>query len=88
MSNLPQLPAEMLSAQIGNGFVLMGLGIGIVFLFLIILVFASKALSSLVRKFAPVETPKPIGRTASPALQSQDQEIAAAIVAAVAQTKK
>ena len=88
MSNLSQLPAEMLSNQIGNGFILMCLGIGIVFLFLVILVFASKGLSSLVRKFTPVENPKPTGKITSPVIHNQDQEIAVAIVAAVAQPNK
>ena len=60
MYALAQLPAEQLSAQISNGLILLVLGMAIVFVFLTILVFTTKGVSKVVRKFekkAPAAQP-------------------------------
>lgn len=91
---LAQLPAETLLEQLKNGLVLLVLGMSIVFVFLTILVFTTKGVSKVVRKF---EKSKPVAQAAAPAASSAaatpvaapaaDAEIAVAIAAAVAKSK-
>ncbi len=92
MGILAQLPKEVLLHQLSNGLILMLIGMGTVFLFLVILVYVIKALSAIVRKTTPakpVAAPAPAAVAAVPAAsQTVDAEIAAAIVAAVAKSKK
>ncbi len=91
---LAQLPADQLTTQIKNGLILLVLGMAIVFVFLTILVFTTKLVSKIVRKFE--KSPAPAAATvvvqptvAQPAAKaSNDAEVAAAIVAAVAKSKK
>ena len=64
---LAQLPTEQLVAQLKNGLVLLALGMSIVFLFLTILVFTTKGVSKVVRKF---EKKKPVAQVAAPAAAS------------------
>ena len=89
---LAQLPADQLSEQIKNGLILLVLGMAIVFVFLTILVFSTICVSKIVRKFE--KRPEPaVATTAEPVMAqpvakaSNDAEIAAAIVAAVAKSK-
>ena len=90
---LAQLPADQLSTQIKNGLILLVLGMAIVFVFLTILVFTTKLVSKIVRKFE--KSPAPAAATvvqptvAQPvAKASNDAEVAAAIAAAVSKSKK
>ncbi|MCH3918630.1 MAG: OadG family protein [Spirochaetia bacterium] len=95
MIQLAQQSAETLSANLSNGVVLMLLGMGTVFLFLVILIFVTKGMSSIVRKIeakrpapAPAAArPAAMPKTASAAMGT-DPEIAAAIVAAVVESKR
>ena len=50
---LHQLPREILTTQITNGLIIMLLGMGVVFFFLVLLVYTTKLLSFLVRKYLP-----------------------------------
>ncbi len=89
---LAQLPADQLSTQIKNGLILLVLGMAIVFVFLTILVFTTKLVSKIVRKFekspAPAATVVIQPTVAQPvAKASNDAEVAAAIAAAVAKSK-
>ena len=85
---LAQLPIEELRAQIGNGVILMILGMAIVFVFLTILVFTTKAVSKIVKKYE-TEAPKKAAVTQMPAgaACTSEAEVAAAIVAAVAKSR-
>lgn len=89
---LAQLPAEQLSIQIKNGLILLVLGMAIVFVFLTILVFSTKSVSKIVRKFES-KSPAPATVVAEPVAKpvakaaSKDAEVAAAIAAAVAKSK-
>lgn len=76
---LSQLPAEVLRTQLGNGLVLMALGMGIVFVFLTILVFTTKAVSAVVKKF---EKEEPVKAKPAAPVSSNEAEIAVAILAA------
>ena len=89
MYALAQLPAEQLSAQISNGLILLVLGMAIVFVFLTILVFTTKGVSKLVRKFEKKKPAAPVAQAApaAVAVASNDAEIAVAIAAAVAKSK-
>ena len=93
MFSLAQLPTEQLVSQLKNGLVLLVLGMAIVFVFLTILVFTTKTVSKVVRKF---EKKKPVAQAATPAVSaaaapaavsSSDAEVALAIAAAVAKSK-
>ena len=93
MYALAQLPAEQLSSQISNGLILLALGMAIVFLFLTILVFTTKGVSKVVRKFekkAPAAQPVvQAAPAAAPAAvtASNDAEVAVAIAAAMAKSR-
>ena len=92
MYALAQLPAEQLSAQISNGLILLVLGMAIVFVFLTILVFTTKGVSKVVRKFekkAPAAQPvAQAAQVAAPAAAaSNDAEVAVAIAAAMAKSR-
>lgn len=82
---LHQMPREFLISQITNGLILVLLGMGFVFVFLTLLVFTTKLLSSLARRFTPKEVVKV--KTSSLSASAKEAEIAAAITAAVAQSK-
>ena len=87
---LAQLPADQLSIQIRNGLILLVLGMAIVFVFLTILVFSTLGVSKLVRKFEskrPAQAAAAPEVTIAPTAASNDAEVAAAIVAAVAKSK-
>ena len=59
---LVNLPKETLTSQLGFGAVLMLLGMATVFLFLVVLIFCTKAMSSIIGKRAknvPAEAKKP-----------------------------
>ncbi|MGI6466852.1 MAG: OadG family protein [Sphaerochaetaceae bacterium] len=89
---LQQMPKELLIEQVNNGLILMVLGMGVVFVFLTLLVFTTKLLSTLVIKFMPEQSvaQRPASATvsASSVTTSTDTEIAAAITAAVAHSKR
>lgn len=88
---LTQLPKEQLIAQLENGVILMLLGMGTVFVFLTLLVFLTKGLSALVRKFFPQKSPAVVQRPAAAAVAvgtASDAEVAAAIVAAFVKSKE
>jgi oxaloacetate decarboxylase gamma subunit len=89
---LHQLPKELLVEQVNNGLILLLLGMGVVFLFLTLLVFTTKFLSFFVRKYLPEKVPtiakRPVSASGSPAVETVGSEIAAAIAAAVAQSKR
>ena len=93
MFSLAQLPTEQLVSQLKNGLVLLVLGMAIVFVFLTILVFTTKAVSKIVRKFekkkpaAQVAAPAASGAVAASAAPAADAEIALAIAAAMAKSK-
>ncbi|HAN42271.1 MAG TPA: sodium pump decarboxylase subunit gamma [Sphaerochaeta sp.] len=86
---LAQLPKDVLATQLKNGVVLMVLGMAIVFVFLTILVFTTKGVSKLVRKFEKKKPAAPVAQAApaAVAVASNDAEIAVAIAAAVAKSK-
>ena len=90
---MPQLPNEMLLEQVNNGLILMVLGMGVVFVFLTLLVFSTKFLSFIIRKYFP-ESAKPVVRPSSvsaaapTAPNPAGAEIAAAIAAAVVRSKR
>lgn len=85
---LTNLPSAYLSAQLKDGLVVMVLGMLVVFLFLIILIVAIKAMSKVVGKFVKPEEPKKKVAAAPVAtVKDDDAKIAAAIAAAVDQTR-
>lgn len=85
---LTNLPSAYLSAQLKDGLVVMVLGMLVVFLFLIILIGATKAMSKIVGKFVKPEEPKKKVAAAPVAtVKDDDAKIAAAIAAAVDQTR-
>ncbi len=86
-----QMPKELLLTQIENGLVLLALGMGVVFIFLLMLVYSTKLLSKLVGKFSPqaaipaAKAPfEPVGQV----MEGPGPEIAAAIAAAIAKSKR
>lgn len=83
------MPKDVLATQLKNGVVLMVLGMAIVFVFLTILVFTTKGVSKLVRKFEKKKPAAPVAQAApaAVAVASNDAEIAVAIAAAVAKSK-
>ncbi|MGE4584654.1 MAG: OadG family protein [Sphaerochaeta sp.] len=89
---LAQLPKEQLITQLENGVILMLLGMGTVFVFLTLLVFLSKGMSALVKKFAPQKPATVVSShpaaTSSAVPSVSEGEIAAAIVAAFAKSKE
>lgn len=88
---LNQLPKEMLLEQVNNGLVLLLLGMGVVILFLTLLVFSTKFLSFVVKKFFPERSQtvaKHPGSLSGSSVDTAGAEIAAAITAAVAQSKR
>ena len=85
---LTNLPSAYLGAQLKDGLVVMVIGMLVVFLFLIILIVATKAMSKIVGKFAKPEEPKKKVAAAPVAtVKDDDAKIAAAIAAAVDQTR-
>ena len=88
---LHQLPREILVSQINNGLIIMLLGMGVVFVFLVLLVFSTKLLSFLVRKYLP-EKQEVINASSTPLVgasaEAEGAQIAAAITAAVARSTK
>ena len=89
MYALAQLSSEVLLAQLKNGLILLGMGMAIVFVFLTILVFTTKGVSKIVRKFekkVPAAQAAPQAASA-PAGSSDDAEVAVAIAAALAKSR-
>ena len=87
-SLLTNLPSAYLGAQLKDGLVVMVIGMLVVFLFLIILIGATKAMSKIVGKFVKPEEPKKKVAAAPVAtVKDDDAKIAAAIAAAVDQTR-
>ena len=85
---LTNLPSASLGAQLKDGLVVMVIGMLVVFLFLIILIGATKAMSKIVGKFVKPEEPKKKVAAAPVAtVKDDDAKIAAAIAAAVDQTR-
>ena len=85
---LTNLPSAYLGAQLKDGLVVMVIGMLVVFLFLIILIGATKAMSKIVGKFVKPEEPKKKVAAAPVAtVKDDDTKIAAAIAAAVDQTR-
>ena len=85
---LTNLPSAYLGAQLKDGLVVMVIGMLVVFLFLIILIGATKAMSKIVGKFVKPEEPKKKVAAAPVAtVKDDDAKIAAAIAAAVNQTR-
>ena len=85
---LTNLPSAYLGAQLKDGLVGMVIGMLVVFLFLIILIGATKAMSKIVGKFVKPEEPKKKVAAAPVAtVKDDDAKIAAAIAAAVDQTR-
>ena len=89
---LNQLPRELLLEQLNNGLILLLLGMGVVFLFLTLLVFSTKLLSFFVKKYlpekVPIATKRPVSISSLPTADTAGAEIAAAITAAIAQSKR
>ncbi len=87
---LNQLPRELLLEQVNNGLILLVIGMGTVFLFLTLLVFTTKFMSSIITRYFPEKvSPAPARRAAAPAAgQAEGNEIAAAIAAAVARSRR
>ena len=86
-----QLPRYMLLAQVENGLVLLALGMGVVFIFLLLLVYSTKLLSTVVRKFSPpseLTAPKISAQISDFGSNGPKPEIAAAIAAAIARSKR
>lgn len=73
-----------------EGLALMGLGMGFVFVFLTILVITVTLMSIVIRRFQPVaiSTPSPNTPKASSASAGQDDEVMAAISAAIHQYRR
>jgi len=89
MYALAQLSSEVLLAQLKNGLFLLVMGMAIVFVFLTILVFTTKGVSKIVRKFekkVPAAQAAPQA-SAAPAGSSDDAEVAVAIAAALAKSR-
>lgn len=85
---LTNLPSAYLGAQLKDGLVVMVIGMLVVFLFLVILIVATKAMSKIVGKFVKPEEPKKKVAAAPVAtVKDDDAKIAAAIAAAVDQTR-
>ena len=85
---LTNLPSAYLAAQLKDGLVVMVLGMLVVFLFLIILIGAIKVMSKVLGKFVKPEEPKKKVAAAPVAtVKDDDAKIAAAIAAAVDQTR-
>ena len=85
---LTNLPSAYLAAQLKDGLVVMVIGMLVVFLFLVILIVATKAMSKIVGKFVKPEEPKKKVAAAPVAtVKDDDAKIAAAIAAAVDQTR-
>lgn len=82
---LTQFPKEQLVNNLQNGLIILLLGMGTVFVFLTLLVYLTKWMSSIVRKFEPEQKPQPkpvvVETVSAPA--SNDAEVAAAICAAM-----
>ena len=83
--------ANQLVTNLQNGLILLVLGMGTVFVFLAVLIFATKLMGKIVKKFVPEvpETKQPAASAVVTApAAGNDAEIAAAICAAVVQSRK
>ncbi len=92
LSLLTNMPMEDLIYQLEQGGILMILGMGTVFVFLAVLIYTTKGISALCKKFVPAETSAPKTTTAPKATSNssanKDGEIAAAIAAAYSKSNK
>lgn len=79
------LPKAYLSAQLGQGVVVMVLGMLVVFFFLVILIGAIMLMGKVLAKYAKPEAPKKNVTAAAPVAKAANDDgmIAAAIAAAV-----
>ena len=85
---LTNLPSDYLGAQLKDGLVVMVIGMLVDFLFLIILNGETKAMYKIVGKFEkPEETKKKVAAAQVATVKDDDAKIAAAIAAAVDQTR-
>jgi len=75
-------------SSIEQGLVLMLVGVAVVFIFLVILVFITKLLSYVVLRYFPEKEKPAPKKPSAPAAGSRDAEIAAAIAAATAYSKR
>lgn len=80
-------------ANLREAGVVLLLGMCVVFLFLALLIYATKAMSAVLKKFAPAVPEKkavaaPVAGAVPVAAGSNESEIAAAIAAAVVQSRK
>lgn len=82
---MENLPSSYLSAQLGQGLVVMVLGMLVVFLFLTLLIGAVKLMSLILKRFAKEEEIKPQKAAAGVANKVVDDsdKIAVAIIAAL-----
>lgn len=82
---------NQLMENLQSGLILLVLGMGTVFVFLAILILATKLMGKIVTKFVPevpeAKQPAPSAVVSAPAA-GNDAEIAAAICAAVVQSRK
>jgi len=87
---LNQLPRELLMEQVNNGLILLVIGMGTVFLFLTLLVFTTKFMSGIITRYFPEKiSVAPARKAAAPSSgKAQGNEIAAAIAAAVARSRR
>ncbi|MCK9286846.1 MAG: OadG family transporter subunit [Sphaerochaetaceae bacterium] len=85
-----QLPRELLLIQMENGLILLVLGMGVVFLFLLLLVASTKLLSFVVGKLSPLSKSPitTISKGPEHIASGQGPEVAAAIAAAIAKSKR
>ncbi len=92
LSLLTNMPKDVLIHQLKDGGIIMLLGMGTVFVFLVVLIYTTKGMSALCRKFAPQKPADPktttAPKTSTTTSVNKDSEIAAAIAAAYSKTQQ
>lgn len=86
------MPREVLISQLQSGLILLVLGMGTVFVFLVLLIYSTKAISSICRRITPAQASAPAPKKSTPApaakaAGNKDAEVAAAIAAAYQKNK-
>lgn len=85
---LTNMAREELIAQLNDGLILMFLGMGTVFIFLAILIFTTKGLSAVCKKFEVTKNvPTTVEKKVAAVSGNKDNEIAAAIAIAYSKSK-